>query len=131
MSRHTLPWLLLLSLTGCGGGDKANPSPSGNSDLEREMKARVEKGKEDVAKQKARDIAKACEMYATLNDGNLPPNLQALTQPQPSGKAIIKSEDILDPWGKEYQYDPIGPNHQGARPDVWTTSPGGKQIGNW
>jgi type II secretory pathway pseudopilin PulG len=91
----------------------------------------LNKSKEDVAKQQARDIAKACEMYATRNDGNLPTNLQALTVQSENGPAILPPDGIIDPWKKEFQYDPSGPNNGGNRPDVWTTSPSGKQIGNW
>src|SRR5438552_10385976 len=62
----------------------------------------LNKSKEDVAKQKARDIAKACGIYATNNGGTYPPNLQALTVQSENGPAVLPPDGIMDPWGKEY-----------------------------
>jgi hypothetical protein len=61
-----------------------------------------------------------------------PPSLEVLTQPQvDGGGAYFGPEKLLDPWNKQFQYDPSGPRNQGNRPDVWTTSPKGIIIGNF
>ena len=64
--------------------------------------------------------------------GDYPGSLDALTQPSPDGNAPpLEPEALVDPWGHQYQYDPSGGHSQGRKPDVWTTTQNGKQIGNW
>jgi hypothetical protein len=38
---------------------------------------------------------------------------------------------LLNPWGKEYEYDPKGSRNDGKRPDIWATAPDKTEIGNW
>jgi general secretion pathway protein G len=92
----------------------------------------MEGANERLAKAKAIQIADAVEMYH-VNNQQYPNSLQELTQPgsTPGGKAALSADNILDPWGKPYTLDTSGPNHQGSSVDVYTTSPSGKQIGNW
>jgi prepilin-type N-terminal cleavage/methylation domain-containing protein len=89
----------------------------------------LEGAKEKIAKQKAAEIGNAAQMYYVNN--NVYPSLQELTVPGADGKAIMSPEGILDPWGKPYTLDPSGQHNGGNKPDVFTTSPSGKQIGNW
>jgi general secretion pathway protein G len=91
----------------------------------------LEGANEKVAKIKAREIGNAVQTYYTNNNGQWPNSLQELTQPGPDGKPIMAADGIVDPWGHPYTLDVNGPNHQGAAPDVYCTSPGGKVIGNW
>lgn len=56
----------------------------------------------------------------------LPPDLKTLVDTK-----ILRSASLLDPWGKEFQYDVAGKRNKGKRPDVWTESKDGKIIGNW
>jgi general secretion pathway protein G len=94
--------------------------------------SQMEGANEKIAKVKASQIAEAVQTYY-LNNQQYPSSVQELTQPgsAPGGKAAMSAENILDPWGKPYTLDVSGPNHQGSAPDVYTTSPSGKTIGNW
>jgi general secretion pathway protein G len=87
--------------------------------------AKVNRCKADV-----RTIAKAADAY-NIQNGQLPDSLQQLVQPPTGGKPYIEQEGLMDPWGKQYQYDPSGGRNQGLKPDVWTTTPDGQTIGNW
>jgi hypothetical protein len=39
--------------------------------------------------------------------------------------------ELIDPWGRPYQYDPSGPKNEGKRPDIWAVTPSGEVIRNW
>ena len=77
-------------------------------------------------------IETACTAYK-LRNGDYPQSLQVLVTPDDgSSKPYLDSaEAILDPWGKQYQYDAGGGRNNGQKPDVWTTTPDGRMIGNW
>jgi hypothetical protein len=98
---------------------------------EKAKEGAAEAAKVGMAKTGAKAIASALEQYYA-NNIELPPSLEALTQKQPNGlPAFFTPDKLLDPWNKPYQYDPQGPKNQGLRPDVWTTTPGGVEVGNW
>src|SRR5262245_30625896 len=90
-----------------------------------------------MARIKARNIQKAAENFY-LDQGQFPPALDALLErtEQGNGPYLQRKEDLLDPWGQPYQYDPSGVRNTqaGAKaviPDVWTVAPSGNEIGNW
>jgi general secretion pathway protein G len=87
--------------------------------------------KEKVAKAQAQTITEALVKF-NMDRGNYPSSLKELTQKGPNGeKAILEPKAIIDPWGKEFQFNAAGAHHDGNKPDVSTTSPEGKEIGNW
>jgi general secretion pathway protein G len=91
----------------------------------------LESAKEDVAKSKIKSIETACDAYR-IKFGEFPQALAVLTQPYPDGSAgPLDPEALRDPWEREFQYDPNGQHNAGRRPDIWTTTPGNKTIGNW
>jgi general secretion pathway protein G len=91
----------------------------------------LEDAKLDKAKTDTRTIAEACGGYK-LRFGDYPTSLSQLVQPPDNGRPFLDSPDnIMDPWGREYQYNPAGPNSGGNKPDVWTITPDNQQIGNW
>lgn len=59
---------------------------------------------------------------------NLPPNLKSLVDT----KVLSSAKSLLDPWGKEFEYDVAG-KKTGNRevPDIWTVTPDKKIIDNW
>jgi general secretion pathway protein G len=86
---------------------------------------------EDVAYSKIKNIEKAA-MAIQIRSGSAPQSLAEMLQSTDGGRpAIDDSEAIKDPWGREFQYDAAGSRNGGARPDIWTTTPNGKTIGNW
>lgn len=92
---------------------------------------RLEDGKVGTAKAQAKALVAAAEQYYA-NNGEFPPSLEALTQPQPNGGgAFFGPEKLFDPWRKPYQYNPLGENTGGNKPDVWTTTRNGLTIGSW
>ena len=59
--------------------------------------------------------------------GKLPANFKALVDAK-----ILSSKSLLDPWGKEFQYDITGKRTKNKEvPDIWTETPDKKVIGNW
>jgi len=93
----------------------------------------LEKSKEDAAHLKAKEIEKAVTTFYTRYDRW--PSLEELTQPVQTNsgtdRALMDPEGIVDPWGKAFTLDTSGPNHQGNAPDIYTTAPSGKVVGNW
>jgi general secretion pathway protein G len=90
------------------------------------------KSNEKIAKVKAEQIAKALQAYYADHDSTYPNDLMTLTTKDESGGPYLSRDDLLDPWGKQYQFNAAGPNNGGGKPDVWTTAQdGGRQIGNW
>jgi general secretion pathway protein G len=92
---------------------------------------RLDEAKEKIAKTQVKQtLTQACETFK-LNNGDFPPNLEALTQAQPNGGVpILEADKIMDPWGQPYGYDASGSHNNGLKPDIWSNH-GGKQIGNW
>ncbi len=88
------------------------------------------KAKDDIAKTRAHNVANALKAYYLHHD-TYPSDLSALCQKTDEGGPYIGQDGLLDPWGKQYQIDVSGQHHNGAEPDVFTTSPEGKMLGNW
>jgi hypothetical protein len=97
---------------------------------ELERKAREEKPYIEC-RNRLKQLTAVVETYK-LNNGEYPPALQALLQPQPKGGRAFYGEAgvLLDPWGKSFRYDSSGLHQSGRRPDIWSDSPKGT-IGNW
>jgi general secretion pathway protein G len=91
----------------------------------------LETAKEDAAMTQAHNLEKAATAYK-IRYGDYPPSLDALTQQTPDGSpGTVEPDGLLDPWQRPFQYDPSGQHNGGRKPDVWTTTPNGKQVGNW
>jgi hypothetical protein len=70
-----------------------------------------------VAKLGIKKLDKAVQTYADKK-GTHPVSLSALVD-----EGLIQSDDLNDPWDREYQYDPAGSKHRGRKPDIWTATP--------
>jgi general secretion pathway protein G len=93
----------------------------------------LEGAKRSRAEVDVQSISKAVELYR-VKFGEFPASLAVLTQTQPDGSLpTFEPEKLLDPWKREYQYNPQGPhNSQFGRPDIWSGGANGnEQIGNW
>jgi type II secretory pathway pseudopilin PulG len=67
-------------------------------------------------------IAAAVERHRA-ETGENPETLDELARPRAGGRpALLKPEQLTDPWGNPYRYDPSGQKNNGKRPDVWTMS---------
>jgi general secretion pathway protein G len=89
------------------------------------------------AKLKAKNIAKAVDTYY-LDHNRYPDALDALLVKDDAGKGpyLTNQNEIVDPWGQRFQLDAGGPKNQQAGatvqiPDVFTTTPDGRMVGNW
>jgi general secretion pathway protein G len=94
---------------------------------------RLEQARLDRAKVDSQTIAEAAQMYQ-LRYGQFPATLADLTVPGSDGtKPYLEGKALLDPWNRQYQYDPNGPHNSIAgKPDIWSLGPNGnQQIGNW
>jgi len=92
----------------------------------------LNKSKEGAAKAKAMTLDTAIQTYVK-NNSRAPASVADLTvqDPENDNKPYVADDAILDPWGQQYVIDPAGPRNKGAKPDVYTTSPEGKIIGNF
>jgi len=91
----------------------------------------LEEAKEDTAFSQIKNLEKAAQSIQ-IRHGNFPQTLAEMTQPgADGGQPALEPEAIRDPWGKEYTYDPAGGHNGGRKPDISTTNPAGKVIGNW
>jgi general secretion pathway protein G len=89
---------------------------------------------EDVARLQAKNLTNAAKTYWMKHNQNWPPNLELLLQKDNIGGPYIQNrDDLIDPWGNQYKYDPSGPMNQGLQPDIWADVPNsnGKRAGNW
>lgn len=83
------------------------------------------------AKAQIRVLTTAVENYE-LNYMQKPGNLAQLLVKGERGGPYLKNRDaLIDPWGREYQYNPQGPRNGGTQPDIWSMTPEGQEIGNW
>ncbi len=85
----------------------------------------------DVAQVQIKALTRTCEAYH-VKHGRYPVTLNEFLQKDEHG--IIWIDDVqklFDPWGRPWQYDPKGPNHDGVRPDIWVVTRDGMTIGNW
>jgi general secretion pathway protein G len=92
-----------------------------------------EKAKDGVAQAKAKSLEMALMAYNN-DHGHFPDgsNLGVLTQKTDQGGPYISNDGLLDPWDKPFQVDPSGNTYNnGAKPDVFTRTPGGKIVGNF
>jgi hypothetical protein len=89
--------------------------------------------KTEIARTKAKMISEACKAYRQDHDNRWPDKLELLVNPDNDDKAYLEDmQELLDPWDhQQFQYDPSGPHNKGRQPDIWTTTPKGKVIGNW
>jgi general secretion pathway protein G len=91
----------------------------------------LEEAKEDTAFSQIKNLEKVAQSVQ-IRQGNFPQTLAELTQPSADGgQPALEAEAIRDPWGKEYAYDAAGGHNGGRKPDISTTTPTGKVIGNW
>lgn len=93
----------------------------------------AEESRKSAAKVQVRQLTTAVESYNVQHSGQWPQSLEVLLQKDEAGMGpYLKSAEVLvDPWGRNYQYDPTGARNNGLTPDIWTTAPDGKEIGNW
>ena len=91
----------------------------------------LEEAKEDTAFSQIKNLEKVAQSIQ-IRQGSFPGSLSEMTQPSADGgQPALEAEAIRDPWGKEYVYDAGGARNGGRKPDISTTTPTGKVIGNW
>ena len=92
----------------------------------------LENAKKSKAQLGAKGLQTACETYYLNNGGTLPPQLADLLNP-PTGGPLLKNgqNDLLDPWGKAYQYEQKNHNDGTQYPYISTTAPDGLTISQY
>jgi hypothetical protein len=80
----------------------------------------------DDVRIRLRILDQTVQRYLGLNR-KLPANLETLVDAK-----FLSSKSLVDPWGKEFQYDITGKKTGNKEvPDIWTVTPDKKVIGNW
>jgi hypothetical protein len=77
--------------------------------------------KEKAAGDGLKVIEKALLQYK-LNNRNFPDNLKTLGESEGGKPALLEEKDLLDPWGRPYQYDPSKRSKTG-RPLIFSQGP--------
>ena len=95
----------------------------------------LETSKKNTAQLDCQGISQAIESYR-LNpqSGNeFPETLMHLVTPPFGGTSLLKNgqEDLLDPWGNQYQYQLIEGADGAMMPLVYTTAPDGTSISQY
>jgi hypothetical protein len=81
------------------------------------------------------NLTAAVEAYKDKH-GAYPPTLKALTEKQPDGgKPVLDPKSLLDPWGREYVYDPSMQHPTRGTPLIYSQGPrpgeAAGRIRNW
>jgi hypothetical protein len=89
----------------------------------------------DAARAGIMNLLRAVEAYEARH-GELPPNLNVLTQPGPGGgPAVLRFQDLIDPWGRPYLYNPQERHPQTLRPLIRSLGPSGNgddpRLSSW
>jgi hypothetical protein len=87
-----------------------------------------------MAKNQVWEIDKACTQFYLAHKEEFPKSLDDLTIQYEDGTGpYLKRETIIDPWGKQFCYDPSGALHEGPIPipDIYCNAPDGRRFGNW
>lgn len=98
-----------------------------------QAKAEAELAKIQTAQAGIANVVRAVESFK-LKKGYLPESLQQLilVDPEDGTPALLREKDLLDPWQRQYQYDPtrvhpangrawvesLGPNGQAGHPKL-------------
>src|SRR5262245_33965489 len=79
----------------------------------------TEQSRKDTAKMKIRELQTAVETYNVQHRGSWPESLEFLLQRDEAGLGpYLKSQEaLLDPWDRQFQYDPNGTRNNGLTPD--------------
>src|SRR5262249_60484505 len=86
--------------------------------------------KDNIAYTKIKMLDQQVQAYK-LRVGHFPGTLNLLMQPEDGGKKFVTADALLDPWDREFSYDPNGTLNNGEKPDIGCKSPeSGKQIGS-
>jgi type II secretory pathway pseudopilin PulG len=122
----------LLAFAGCGSPTSKPADRTTDGKDAADKGSDGDKAKEDAARAQIKALEQAVEIYKK-NHGAFPTDLGELTQVDPANgnKPYLTGDRIRDPWDKPYQLDEKGTKNKGAKPDIFSTSPKGKQIGNW
>jgi general secretion pathway protein G len=96
---------------------------------------RLDEAKRSKALIDCKTLVKQAQMFK-LRYGDFPQSLGQLTQPGADGSApYIEQRYLIDPWGHEYQYSPIGQHNSVGDPEVWSMGPNmqnqATMIGSW
>ena len=92
----------------------------------------LEDAKLDRAWQDSVTLSHTAEAYKLQHGGNPPESLQVLTQVDENGNAVLEPKNLVDPWGKEYQYSAQGTHGNAGKVEVWSTGKlGNSMIGSW
>jgi general secretion pathway protein G len=96
----------------------------------------LDQAKVDTARVNCKVLSDQCQAYK-LKNGDFPPSLDILAQPQADGSPpYLEPQSLRDPWGRPYEYAPQGQhNALLQKPDIWSQGPRpgdpNGMIGNW
>jgi general secretion pathway protein G len=91
----------------------------------------LDDAKRDMAWNNAKTLEHVCDTY-NIKMGTYPNQLTELTVRDSNGRPYIEEKDLLDPFGKPYEYAYPGQHSTVGKPDIWSMGKDGNlQIGNW
>jgi hypothetical protein len=121
--------VVIAVLVGCGGGVVAI------SWVVYIALGTIESSKEDIAKAQIKGVLGPAVMrfkndQVNNPSGELPDELNDLLAAN-NAKAGLKYDQLIDPWGRPFQYSLESAHNAPDGFDIWTQTPSGEVIGNW
>jgi hypothetical protein len=99
----------------------------------REGRIELHDGRTERARADIKTLEAAVDAYA-VEHGHHPETLVMLTIPQAGRQAALTPENLIDPWGRQYIYDPGQPHPATGRPKIYSMGAEGNpgtMISNW
>jgi len=93
----------------------------------------LQSSQEKLAYAQVRKLQDVVEAFK-LEQGDYPPSLEVLSEPIDGKPAYVEQAQLIDPWGRPYQYDPGQRNPRTGRPLIMSqgANPGSSApIRNW
>jgi len=89
----------------------------------RQVEERVETARHAAARADLLGLEHAARTYSLENGGPWPATLDELVVTGEDGEAPLSEDDLVDPWGHAYRYEP--PAEAGRSPRLWSIGPNG------
>jgi general secretion pathway protein G len=93
----------------------------------------LDSAKDRAAYTQVKNLETAVDAYKALHD-DYPESLEMLTESDGEKTAALSTQNLIDPWNRQYVYEPNNRHPKTGKPKIYSqgAKPGqSKQIANW